>query len=267
MAEYFRDVQKQDVLLFIDNIFRFTQAGSEVSTLLGRCRRRWDTSRRWLTRWECCRSGSPRRVVTDHVAAGDLRSRRRPDRPGAGDDVRAPRRDDHAEPADLRAGIYPAVDPLDSTSRILDPRYIGDEHYAVAARQGDPAALQGPAGHHRDPRYRRALRRGQDPRQPCPSHPAVPEPEHVRGRGLHRPARIVRAGRGDHRVLQVAGRRQYDHIPEQAFFMCGGIEDVERNAAKLAKCHGVPQRGDGLHATQRLGEARRRWWCYGHPRR
>jgi hypothetical protein len=58
-------------------------------------------------------------------------------------------------------GIYPAVDPLASTSRILDPRVIGDEHYNVARGEADPAALQGPAGHHRHPRHRRAVRRGQ----------------------------------------------------------------------------------------------------------
>ena len=64
MAEYFRDVQNQDVLLFIDNIFRFTQAGSEVSTLLGRMPSAWDTSRTWPMRWAPCRSASPRPVAT-----------------------------------------------------------------------------------------------------------------------------------------------------------------------------------------------------------
>ena len=68
----------------------------------------------------------------DHVGAGDLRARRRPDRPGPGRDVRAPRRHDGALARDRGQGIYPAVDPLDSTSRILQPDVVGDEHYAVA---------------------------------------------------------------------------------------------------------------------------------------
>ena len=70
-AEYFRDVEGQDVLFFVDNIFRFTQAGSEVSALLGRSPRRWATSRRWRPTWARCRSGSPR-----PTRARSLRSRR-----------------------------------------------------------------------------------------------------------------------------------------------------------------------------------------------
>ncbi len=132
MAEYFRDVQNQDVLLFIDNIFRFTQAGSEVSTLLGRMPSAWATSRTSPTRWASSRSASldPRQL--DHLAAGDLRAA-----------------DDYTDPAPATTfahldattelsreiasrGLYPAVDPLTSTSRILDPRYLGEDHYRVA---------------------------------------------------------------------------------------------------------------------------------------
>ncbi len=161
MAEYFRDVQKQDVLLFIDNIFRFTQAGSEVSTLLGRMPSAVgyqptlaDEMGVLQERITSTRGHSITSMQAIYVPADDITDP-------------AP----HTTFAHLDAttvlsrpiselGIYPAVDPLDSTSRILDPRYIGEEHYAVAQPgQGDPAALQGPAGHHRDPRHRRARRR------------------------------------------------------------------------------------------------------------
>ena len=134
MAEYFRDEEGQDVLLFIDNIFRFTQAGSEVSALLGRM-----PSRRRLPADPGHRDGRAPgahhldQEGLDHVGAGDLRARRRLHRPGAGDDVRPPRRDDRALARTIaELGIYPAVDPLASTSRILDPHVVGEEHYDVA---------------------------------------------------------------------------------------------------------------------------------------
>ena len=191
MAEYFRDVQKQDVLLFIDNIFRFTQAGSEVSTLLGRMPSAVgyqptlaDEMGVLQERITSTRGHSITSMQAIYVPADDITDP-------------AP----HTVFAHLDAtttlsrpiselGIYPAVDPLDSTSRILDPRYVGEEHYARRpAGQGDPAALQGPAGHHRDPRHRRALRGGQDPRRPGPPHPALPVAEHLRRQGVHRPRR------------------------------------------------------------------------------
>ena len=163
MAEYFRDVQNQDVLLFIDNIFRFTQAGSEVSTLLGRMPSAVgyqptlaDEMGQLQERITSTRGHSITSMQAIYVPADDITDP-------------AP----HTVFAHLDAttnavrpiselGIYPAVDPLDSTSRILDPQYIGQEHYDVAQRgQADPAALQGAAGHHRDPRHRRAVRGGQ----------------------------------------------------------------------------------------------------------
>ena len=238
MAEYFRDVQKQDVLLFIDNIFRFTQAGSEVSTLLGRMPSAVgyqptlaDEMGVLQERITSTRGHSITSMQAIYVPADDITDP-------------AP----HTTFAHLDAttvlsrpiselGIYPAVDPLDSTSRILDPRYIGEEHYrGRRAGQGDPAALQGPAGHHRDPRHRRALRGGQDPRQPGPPHPALPVAEHLRGQGVHRPrrARSCRSTRRSTRSRS-STEGEYDHIPEQAFFMCGGIEDVEAKAKELEK--------------------------------
>src|SRR5437762_3021898 len=133
MAEYFRDVQRQDVLLFIDNIFRFTQAGSEVSTLLGRM---------------------PSAVGYQPTLGGemgDLQERITSTRGHSITSLQAiyVPADDITDPAPHTAfthldattvlsrsitekGIYPAVDPLDSTSRILDARYVGQEHYSVA---------------------------------------------------------------------------------------------------------------------------------------
>jgi F-type H+/Na+-transporting ATPase subunit beta len=123
VAEYFRDEEGQDVLLFVDNIFRFTQAGSEVSALLGRI-----PERRRLPADAVDRDGrSPGAHHVDdqgldHERPGHLRPRRRPDRPRPRDDVRPPRRDDGSLRAtSTEIGIYPAVDPLDSTSTMLDP--------------------------------------------------------------------------------------------------------------------------------------------------
>jgi F-type H+-transporting ATPase subunit beta len=87
---------EQDVLLFIDNIFRFTQAGSEVSTLLGRMPSAVGYQPTWPTRWACCRSGSPRPAATRSPRCRRSTCRRRLHRPGAGHHLRTPRRDDGA---------------------------------------------------------------------------------------------------------------------------------------------------------------------------
>ena len=87
-------------------------------------------------------------------------------------------------------GIYPAVDPLASTSRILDPRIVGEEHYDAAQKvKGMSAALQGSAGHHRDSRHRRAVRRRQADRGARPQDPEVPLAAVPRGRAVHRASR------------------------------------------------------------------------------
>ena len=133
VAEYFRDEEGQDVLLFIDNIFRFTQAGSEVSALLGRMP---------------SAVGYQPNLATE---MGELQERITSTKKGSITSVQAiyVPADDYTDPAPATAfahldattnlsrsiaelGIYPAVDPLDSTSRILDPRIIGDEHYNTA---------------------------------------------------------------------------------------------------------------------------------------
>ena len=163
MAEYFRDSKGTDVLLFIDNIFRFTQAGSEVSALLGRM---------------------PSAVgyqPTLGTEMGELQERITSTKRGAITSIQAiyVPADDFTDPAPATTfthldafmvlnrsiaekGIYPAVDPLESRSRLMDPQYVGEEHYEVAQNvHPHPAALQGAPGHHRHPRRRRALRGGQ----------------------------------------------------------------------------------------------------------
>jgi len=135
LAEYFRDTEGQDVLLFIDNIFRFTQAGSEVSALLGRIPSAVGYQPTLATdmgalqeRITSTNKGSITSVQAIYVPADDLTDPA-PATSFAHLDATTVLSRQIAE-----LGIYPAVDPLDSTSRILDPRVVGDEHYAVARR-------------------------------------------------------------------------------------------------------------------------------------
>lgn len=133
MAEYFRDEEKQDVLLFIDNIFRFTQAGSEVSALLGRIPSAVGYQPTLATdmgelqeRITSTKNGSITSVQAVYVPADDLTDPAPATTFGHLDSTVVLSR------ALTELGIYPAVDPLDSTSTILDPKIIGDEHYQVA---------------------------------------------------------------------------------------------------------------------------------------
>jgi F-type H+-transporting ATPase subunit beta len=237
MAEYFRDVQKQDVLLFVDNIFRFTQAGSEVSTLLGRMPSAVgyqptlaDEMGQLQERITSTRGHSITSMQAIYVPADDITDP-------------AP----HTTFAHLDAttvlsrpiselGIYPAVDPLDSTSRILDPTYIGQEHYTVARRVQqilqrykdlqDIIAILGIdelseedkilVGRAR--RIQRFLSQNMFVAEAFTGQPGsfVPLSETLAS-------------------FKALADGEYDHIPEQAFFMCGGVEDVERKAAELAK--------------------------------
>ena len=170
MAEYFRDQTGADTLLFIDNIFRFSQAGSEVSALLGRM---------------------PSAVgyqPTLSTEMGQLQERITSTSRGAVTSIQAiyVPADDYTDPAPAAAfthldstvnlergiaekGIYPAVDPLASSSRLIAPEYVGERHYKVARRvQQIFAALQGLAGHHRHPRRRGAKRGRQGHCRPGP---------------------------------------------------------------------------------------------------
>jgi F-type H+-transporting ATPase subunit beta len=133
MAEYFRDEENQDVLLFVDNIFRFTQAGSEVSALLGRMPSAVGYQPTLATemgglqeRITSTRNGSITSVQAIYVPADDLT------------DPAPATAFSHLDATTVLSrqiaelGIYPAVDPLDSTSRILDPKIVGEDHYRVA---------------------------------------------------------------------------------------------------------------------------------------
>ena len=236
VAEYFRDVKNQDVLLFVDNIFRFVQAGSEVSTLLGRM---------------------PSAVGYQPTLAdemGELQERITSTKGRSITSLQAVYvpADDYTDPAPFTTfthldattelsrqiaalGIYPAVDPLASTSNILAPEVVGERHYAVRpAGAGDAAAVQGAAGHHRHPRPRRALRRGQGHRVPGPQDPAVPLAAVLRRRDVHRPQGHLRArSRRRSRASRRSSNGELDDVPEQAFFNVGGVESVLAKAKTL----------------------------------
>ncbi len=135
VAEYFRDVEKQDVLVFIDNIYRFIQAGNEVSALLGRMPSAVGYQPTLGTdvgeleeRITSTREGSITSVQAIYVPADDLTD------PGPATTFAHLDATTVLSRRIVELGIYPAVDPLDSTSRILDPQYVGDRHYQVATR-------------------------------------------------------------------------------------------------------------------------------------
>jgi F-type H+-transporting ATPase subunit beta len=181
MAEYFRDEKQangkgRDVLFFVDNIYRYTLAGTEVSALLGRMpsavgyqptlAEEMGVLQERIT---STKTGSITSIQAVYVPADDLT------------DPSPATTFAHLDATVVLSrqiaalGIYPAVDPLDSTSRQLDPLVIGEEHYNVARGvQAGAAALQGTAGHHRDPRHGRAVRRRQAHRVPRAQDPALP---------------------------------------------------------------------------------------------
>jgi len=237
MAEYFRDEQKQDVLLFIDNIFRFTQAGSEVSTLLGRM---------------------PSAVGYQPTLAdemGQLQERITSTRGHSITSMQAifVPADDYTDPAPATTfahldattelsreitekGIYPAVDPLASTSRLLDPAYIGQEHYDVAREVQrilqrynelqdiiailgiDELSEEDKVTVQRARRIERFL-----------SHPMYVAEQFTGIPGVFVPLDETISS------FKAITEGKYDHVPEQAFFMCGGIEDVEKKAKELER--------------------------------
>jgi F-type H+-transporting ATPase subunit beta len=236
MAEYFRDVANQDVLLFIDNIFRFTQAGSEVSTLLGRM---------------------PSAVGYQPTLAdemGELQERITSTKGRSITSMQAiyVPADDYTDPAPattfahldattelsrgvFEKGIFPAVDPLTSTSRILDPSIVGEEHYRVSQEvirilqkykdlqdiiailgmdelgEEDKLTVQ------RARRIERFLSQNMMAAEQFTGQPGstVPLKETIEA--------FDKITKGD-----------YDHMPEQAFFLIGGLEDLERKAKELA---------------------------------
>ena len=235
MAEYFRDVEKQDVLLFIDNIFRFTQAGSEVSTLLGRMPSAVgyqptlaDEMGQLQERITSTRGHSITSMQAIYVPADDITDP-------------AP----HTVFAHLDAtttlsraitekGIYPAVDPLDSTSRILDARYVGQEHYDVARsvqqilqrynELQDIIAILGidELGEEDQVVVRRARRI-----ERFLSQPMFVAEQFTGQPGVFTPLEETISS------FKAIVDGKYDNLPEQAFFMCGGIEDVEMKAREM----------------------------------
>ena len=236
MAEYFRDVQNQDVLLFIDNIFRFTQAGSEVSTLLGRM---------------------PSAVGYQPNLADEMGLLQERITSAGGHSITSLQAiyvpaDDYTDPAPATTfahldattelsreiasrGIYPAVDPLASSSRLLAPQYVGQEHYDVATRVKsilqknkelqdiiailgvDELSEQDKVTVARARRIEQFLSQNTYMAEKFTGVPGstVPLAETVEA--------FKRICAGD-----------YDSYPEQAFYNIGGIEDLERRAAELA---------------------------------
>ncbi len=235
MAEYFRDVQKQDVLFFIDNIFRFTQAGSEVSTLLGRMPSAVgyqpnlaDEMGLLQERITSTRGHSITSMQAIYVPADDLT-----DPAPATTFAHLDATTVLSRPISEK-GIYPAVDPLDSTSRILDPRYIAADHYSAAMR------------------VKNILQKYKD-LQDIIAILGIDELGEEDKLVVHRARRVERfLSQNTHVAKQFTGvdgsdvpldesiaafnaiiDGEYDHFPEQAFFMCGGIEDLKKNAKEL----------------------------------
>lgn len=233
-AEYFRD-EGQDVLIFIDNIFRYTLAGSELSALLGRMP---------------SAVGYQPTLGTD---MGILQERITTTKKGAITSMQAiyVPADDLTDPAVATAfthldgtivlsrqiselGIYPAVDPLDSTSRILDPKVIGEEHYAVARNVQkilqrykelqDIIAILGMEELSEDDKL--TVSRARKIQR------FLSQPFHVAEVFTGRPGKYVKVA-DTIRSFKAIANGEYDDVPEQAFYMTGSIEEVEENAKKL----------------------------------
>ncbi len=235
MAEHFRDEDHQDVLLFIDNIFRFTQAGSEVSALLGRMPSAVGYQPTLATemgqlqeRITSTKNGSITSVQAIYVPADDLTDPA-PATTFTHLDARTV-----LNRAISEKGIYPAVDPLDSSSRSLDPKIVGEEHYKVARdvqsilqrykELQDIIAILGMDELSEEERVLVARARRLERFLSQPFHVA----EQFTGTpGVYVPlAKTVQ----DFKAI-VAG--EYDHLPEQAFLMVGTIEEAVAKAAAL----------------------------------
>ena len=236
MAEYFRDVQHQDVLLFIDNIFRFTQAGSEVSTLLGRMPSAVgyqptlaDEMGELQERITSTRGRSITSLQAIYVPADDITDPA-PHTTFAHLDATTV-----LSRAIVEKGIYPAVDPLDSTSRILDARYVGEEHYAVARRVQeilqryrnlqDIIAILGVDELSEEDKV--AVARARKIERFL-SQPFFVAEQFTGIKGKYVPVEETIAS------FRALVEGEYDHLPEQAFYMVGSIEEAEAQAKQLA---------------------------------
>jgi F-type H+-transporting ATPase subunit beta len=235
VAEYFRDAEGKDVLLFIDNVFRFTQAGSEVSALLGRMPSAVGYQPTLLSemgqmqeRITSTKKGSITSVQAIYVPADDYTD------PAPATTFAHLDATTNLSRAISELGIYPAVDPLASTSRLLEPRYVGDEHYQVARRVQetlqrykdlqDIIAILGVEELSEDDkvivgRARRIQR-------------FLSQPFHVAEAFTGRPGNYVPLKE------TIAGFKELvegklDDMPEQAFYMCGNIDEAKANAEKM----------------------------------
>jgi F-type H+-transporting ATPase subunit beta len=237
VAEYFRDKEGQDVLFFVDNIFRFTQAGSEVSALLGRIP---------------SAVGYQPTLATD---MGNLQERITTTNKGSITSVQAiyVPADDLTDPAPATSfahldattvlsrqiaelGIYPAVDPLDSTSRILDPRIVGDEHYRVAREVQeilqtykslqDIIAILGMDELSEEDKLVVARARK--------IQRFLSQPFFVAEVFTGSPGKLVDL-ESTIKGFSAICKGEYDHLPEAAFYMVGTIEEAVAKAEKMAK--------------------------------
>ena len=236
LAEQFRDQSGTDVLFFVDNIFRFTQAGSEVSALLGRIPSAVGYQPTLATdmgqlqeRITSTKAGSITSVQAIYVPADDLTD------PAPATSFAHLDATTNLSRAISELGIYPAVDPLDSTSRLMDPLVVGQEHYDVARSvQGmlqrykslqdiiailgmDELSEEDKLTVARARKIQRFLSQPFDVAQVCTGSPGVQVP-------LEKTISSFKA--------VVAG--EYDHLPEAAFYMVGDIEEVKAKAARLA---------------------------------
>ena len=237
LAEYFRDQENQDVLLFVDNIFRFTQAGSEVSALLGRM---------------------PSAVgyqPTLGTEMGTLQERITSTKKGSITSVQAiyVPADDLTDPAPATAfahldattvlsrglaelGIYPAVDPLDSTSRILDPYILGEEHYSVVQQ------VQRTLQRYKDLQDIIAIlgmdELSEEDKQTVSRarklQRFLSQPFHVAEAFTGSPGKYVKL-KDTVRSFKEIVEGKHDDLPEQAFYMVGAIEEAIEKAEKLKK--------------------------------
>ncbi len=236
MAEYFRDEEGQDVLFFMDNVFRFTQAGAEVSALLGRIPSAVGYQPTLSTdmgalqeRITSTNKGSITSVQAVYVPADDLT------------DPAPATTFSHLDATTVLSrqiaelGIYPAVDPLDSTSRILDPRVVGEEHYKCAAdvqktlqtykALQDIIAILGMDELSEEDKLVVARARK--------IQRFLSQPFHVAEVFTGTPGTFVQLEdtiKGFRAIVD----GKYDHLPEAAFYMCGTIEEVEAKAKKMA---------------------------------
>jgi len=235
VAEYFRDEEGQDVLLFIDNIFRFTQAGSEVSALLGRMPSAVGYQPNLATemgelqeRITSTRKGSITSIQAIYVPADDYTD------PAPATTFAHLDATTNLERSIAEMGIYPAVDPLASTSRILDPRVIGDEHYRVARliqnilqRYKDLQDIIAILGiDELSEEDKLTVSRARKIQK------FLSQPFFVAEQFTNIPGKYVSV-QDTIRGFREIAEGKHDEVPEQAFYMVGGIEEVLERAEEM----------------------------------